>query len=284
VVVSGIFDGAMDFGGGILSSTSGRDVFLAKFTSAGANVWSKRIGGNNGLPLIKGLAVDTNGNVFITGNFAFTVDFGGGPVTAVGSPDMFLAKYSPVGSYLWAKRFGIPGTSSSCLVSGSSVAVDNNGDAVVVGEFKASVSVGGAILTNATPSYQEMFVAKYSGSDGTNRWSKRFGGAYNEYASSVSLDPNGNINITGKMGSSMDFGGGMLPYVPGVNVYLASLTASGSHRWSKSFGTYTGDVKASAVAPNGTLSVTGSFWALSGYGGSAISGSSGTIFVLQFAR
>jgi hypothetical protein len=38
------------------------------------------------------VAVDASGNVYITGNFYYTVDFGGGPFTSAGSTDVFLLK------------------------------------------------------------------------------------------------------------------------------------------------------------------------------------------------
>ncbi|MEY2408483.1 MAG: hypothetical protein QOF48_1153 [Verrucomicrobiota bacterium] len=284
VVISGIYDGPVDFGGGILPTTTSQDVFVVKFSTTGSHLWSRRIGGQTGLPSSRSVAIDANGSVFVTGSFVFTVDFGAGPVTAEGSPDMFVAKYSSSGGYLWSRQFGIPGTSGRSSIAGTSIAVDHNGDAVVVGEFRAPVSIGGGTLTNATPGYEDVFVAKYAGNDGAHRWSKRFGAAYPEYAGAVALDANDNIIITGRTSSSVDFGGGPLPLVPGMNGYVASLTADGSHRWSRSFGIYIGDVKSLAVTTTGNLFVTGSFTTLTGYGGASLASLSGGIFVLQFAQ
>ena len=254
-----------------LHSAKGAVDFLAKFTSSGDHVWSKRL--DYYLGMGKSVAVDGSGNVFVTG------DFNGG-----GSPWLFLDKYGPDGSPRWARRFGTASSSSTALVSGSSVAVTRNGDPVLVGEFKASISVGGAVLTNSNPGYQDVFVAKYSGNDGTNLWSKRFGSSYPDYANGVSLDSNDNITITGRLGGSADFGGGLLPMATGMHGYLASLTTDGSHRWSRSFGLYIGDAKSVAVGALGNLFATGSFTTLSGYGGNPVSCSSGGIFVLQFAQ
>jgi PKD repeat protein len=284
VVIGGVYDGPIDFGGAVLPTLTSQDVFVAKFSTSGSHLWSRRIGGTTGLPSCRSVAIDGNGGVFVAGSFNFTVDFGGGPVTAVGSPDMYIAKYTSQGAYVWSKQFGIPGTSSRSSISAASVAVDRNGDAVVVGEFRAPVSVGGVLLTNATPGYEDLFVAKYSGSDGSTRWSKRFGAAYPEHVSAVALDSNDNITITGRTSSPVDFGGGPLPLVSGMNGYVASLTADGSHRWSRSFGIYIGDVKSLAVTTTGNLFVVGSFMTLSGYGSAPFSGSPAGIFVLQFAQ
>jgi hypothetical protein len=39
--------------------------------------------------------VDSGSNVYLTGEFAGTVDFGGGPLTSAGSKDMFVLKLAP---------------------------------------------------------------------------------------------------------------------------------------------------------------------------------------------
>ena len=58
------------------------------------HLWSKRFGTP---PWDRGrsVAVDSGGNVLVTGGFEGTVDFGGGGLTSAGDHDIFLAKYSP---------------------------------------------------------------------------------------------------------------------------------------------------------------------------------------------
>lgn len=52
------------------------------------------------------MCVDHNGNVITTGQFAGTITFGNVTLTANGTDDIFLAKYGPTGTLLWAKRVG----------------------------------------------------------------------------------------------------------------------------------------------------------------------------------
>jgi hypothetical protein len=62
-----------------------------------------------------GIAVDAQGNQYITGFFTGTVSFGPYTLTSDGDyfSDIFAAKLDPVGNFLWARRAG--GTfSSSC--------------------------------------------------------------------------------------------------------------------------------------------------------------------------
>jgi hypothetical protein len=94
LILTGNMGGVVDFGGGPLTSPEGLgDVFVAAFTNMGAHQWSSNYsaaGHDSG----SGVATDLEGNVVISGWFAGTIDFGGGPlVTGFSSnPDVFLAK------------------------------------------------------------------------------------------------------------------------------------------------------------------------------------------------
>ena len=61
--------------------------------------------------LSRDVAVDSDGNAYITGSFAGTADFetpsGSIPVGSVGLKDIFVAKYDLAGTMLWS--FGIGG-------------------------------------------------------------------------------------------------------------------------------------------------------------------------------
>ena len=91
-----------------MTSAGGYDIFLAKLSGADGHVlWTKRIGGT-GADEGDALALDSSGNVFITGQFFGTVDFGGGSVTNTNPyAQTFLAKYSGLdGAHIWSKRLG----------------------------------------------------------------------------------------------------------------------------------------------------------------------------------
>lgn len=53
------------------------------------------------------LAVDANGNVYVTGNFNGNSVFGSVPLYAnAGTTDIFLIKYSSNGEFQWEKQVG----------------------------------------------------------------------------------------------------------------------------------------------------------------------------------
>ena len=54
----------------------------------------------------KAVAIDAAGGVFVTGDLAGSIDFGGGALMSAGGTDVFLASFTTTGAYVWAKRFG----------------------------------------------------------------------------------------------------------------------------------------------------------------------------------
>ena len=78
-------------------SGSSVDMCVAKFTSAGAHLWSKRAGGSY-WDIGEGIAVDPSSNVIAIGEFADRVDFGGGALINSGGPfekDTAIFEFAP---------------------------------------------------------------------------------------------------------------------------------------------------------------------------------------------
>jgi hypothetical protein len=259
VFVTGQFDvsaSGVDFGGGALFSAGAKDVFLVKYASSGAYVWSKRFGGS-GFDLGGPVAVDGSGNVIVAGTFDGTIDFGGGPLTTAGGRDIFVAKFSATGTYLWAKRFG--GTSDDWV---RGIAVDGAGNVVLTGQFLNTISFGGPTLTSA--GFEDIFLAKLSGSDGSHVWSKRFGSSSTTDAGyGVAVDGTGNVAITGFFGQGVDFGGGTI-WAQGYDIFVAKYSSAGAYISSKRYGDPAGSFdsqfgNAIAMSSGGNVFITGYF-------------------------
>jgi hypothetical protein len=93
VLLVGGFSGSVDFGGGPFVSAGDRDIFLVKLDAAGEQLWSRRAGS----PLndyATGVAIDSAGNILVTGGFNGTADLGTGPLVSGGKADVFVAKFS----------------------------------------------------------------------------------------------------------------------------------------------------------------------------------------------
>jgi hypothetical protein len=146
VIVTGVFEGTVDFGGGPLVSVGFfGDIFVAKYDASGAHQWSQRFGGSRN-DVGRSVVVDTLGNVIVTGSFLGTVDFGGGPLVSTGGSDIFVAKYDASSVHQWSQRFGGgPGAISDL---GFAVAVDASGNVIVTGRFADTVNFGGGDLVS----------------------------------------------------------------------------------------------------------------------------------------
>ncbi|HEX9150402.1 MAG TPA: nucleotide-binding protein, partial [Thermoanaerobaculia bacterium] len=94
VLLTGSIVGAVDFGGGALAGNGSYDVFIAKFRSDASHLWSKRAGAlydDHGW----GIAADSTGNVFSTGDFYQSINFGGGTLVNEAGTDSYVVKLSP---------------------------------------------------------------------------------------------------------------------------------------------------------------------------------------------
>ena len=196
--VVGIFSSTtITFGSTILTNAGGYDIFLAKYDASGNVLWAKNAGGIND-DEANSVAVDTLGNIYITGFFSSpTITFGSTTLTNVGdtnsSPgqDIFLAKYDAAGNLLWAKSAG--GISYDRAIS---VAVDASGNAYLTGGYNSpTISFGSDTLINVSSS-EDIFLAKYDVA-GNVLWAKSAGGTNVDRAISVGVDALGNSSITG---------------------------------------------------------------------------------------
>jgi len=87
VYVTGWTHGALD---GNSYAGGGGDVFVVKYSSAGVKQWTRQLGtssGDYGL----GIAVDSAGNVYVTGSTDGSLDGNGN----AGDRDVFVLKLSP---------------------------------------------------------------------------------------------------------------------------------------------------------------------------------------------
>jgi hypothetical protein len=252
IIVAGSFTATVDFGGGPLTSAGGNDIFVAKYSSSGAYIWAKRFGGAGG-DIGNAVAIDGSDNVVLAATLGSpSTDFGGIILTPAGVPDVALVKLSAAaGATLWAKRFG--GTD---IDQPYAVAVDRWGDVVVTGFFWTAIDMGGGSVSSVGAG--AMFMAKYSGVDGSYRWGKVVGGSSGAYGYGIATDPNtGNIVVTGNFAGSCDFGGGAMTTVNSGGLFIAGYDPSGNYLWAKVSGGGTDSGNAVAIDSNGNLVFTG---------------------------
>ena len=130
---TGYFSGSATINGQVKVVNGLTDIFISKLDLSGGNVWTVSAGGS-GSDRGLGIAVDGQGNVFVSGFFTGSVNFGSGISISAngGSQDAFVAKYSASGTILWARSGGSSGNSDR----GNAVAVDNSGNVYVTGSLQ----------------------------------------------------------------------------------------------------------------------------------------------------
>ena len=152
VYIAGSVTDTVDFGGsGNSPDPSGSlDMFVAKYDTSGTTEWVRRAGGTDS-DRANGIAVDSSGNISVTGLFnGIDVDFGGGnTLTSTGSlQDAFIVKYNGNGNTLWAKA-----SAGNDRANGVGIAIDNSGGTYVAGSFTQNIILETVVLdgsSNAT--------------------------------------------------------------------------------------------------------------------------------------
>ncbi len=157
------------------------DAFLTEYDSSGVLVWTRQLG-TSAEDVSNSVAVDSNGNVYISGETEGSLD--GNSAGDAGDMDAFLAKYDSSGVWQWTRQLGTSSNDYS-----KSVAVDSNGNAYISGKTE------GDLDGNNAGSY-DAFLAKYD-SSGVWQWTRQLGTSATDYSRAVAVDSNGNAYISG---------------------------------------------------------------------------------------
>lgn len=229
--VAGVFIGDIDFDPGVgvdmRSSPSFQNAFITKLNSDGAYVWTKALQSSWGDSRANAIAVDIEGNPYLTGAFTGQVDFDPGPVAMWhtagpfrGGADVFILKFNAVGDYVWLKTMG--NVSSSEL--GSALTIDASGNIYVAGSIAGSSA--------------NSFVMKLN-VGGVEVWMRTISGVSPSGSPSIALDKSGNAYISGFFLAPTDFdptpggdyfGGGASG---ASSVFVTKLKANGSYAWTQ---------------------------------------------------
>lgn len=258
-----------DPGAGTDNQTSAgfSDIFISKYLPDGTYVWTKRIGGIE-RDYSRGITIDASNSLIITGTFNGTVDFdlgaGTDNHTAYVAGSIYIAKYNSDGSYAWTKTFGGSGLA---LYDVNDVTSNSSGNIFIVGWFEATVDFDpGAGTDNRTSNGDttDFFLSKYN-SDGTYAWTKTLGGTgWDDWASSVSVDNDGYIYISGSFSDTVDFdpnvGTDNHTSVGSSDIFLSKYNPDDTYAWTKTFGSSARDSSWSVH----TISETGDVY-FSGY-------------------
>lgn len=175
--------------------------YVVKYNSSGTEQWQMSFGTTGGNQNVKGLTLDTNGDVLVSGQ------------NRSGSTRGAIAKLSKsTGAISWSRYIGNT-TNNKGL---NHMAMDGD-DPIMVG-FNQQNSSGS----------NDLWVVKYNNS-GTYQWGRLLGGSANDQGYAIATDDSGNVYVGGFQSSDVAHTSVT------QTVLLAKYNSSGTIQWQKRF-------------------------------------------------
>ncbi len=211
------------------------DVFLYKLKSNGKEIWKCQLGTPQD-ELAQEIAVDMNGNCFITGGTKGNL---GGKNS--GDNDIFLIKVGSNGNTIWNRQIG---TEKEDI--GQYLEIDKEGNIFLTGSTKGN-------LSSKNKGAKDVFILKYD-INGELIFKTQFGDSRSDVGRGISFDKDGNIYVCGITGG--DWGE---PNPQHMDGFIAKLNSKGKLIWNKTFGTKEADAAANLkIDKDGYIYVGGS--------------------------
>jgi hypothetical protein len=205
------------------STGTDQDYVTIKYHPNGDTAWIRRYNGpGNGDDYPSNIAVDSSGNVLVTGHSA-----GGGTAS-----DYATIKYLPNGDTAWVRRYNGPGNGDDRAWD---IAIDGSGNIYVTGQSSGS----GSADDYATIKYYP---------DGDTAWVRRYNSPVNgnDQAWHMTVDGSGNVYVTGNSDSTGT----------GLDYLTIKYDPNGDTAWARRYnGPGNVDDRAWAIAVDGSGSV-----------------------------
>ncbi|MFH1513883.1 MAG: hypothetical protein ABIG42_00305 [bacterium] len=266
--VTGFFRGTVDFdpsaGEDFHTSLGYADAYLSKFNALGEWTWTKTWGGSYRDELGLSVALDSFGDVYVTGSFYYKVDFDPGPGieerTVKGVHDVFLSKFDPDGNFIRVRTWG-----GFIYDTGNCVSVDNFDNVFVCGSFSSAVDFdpGVSVDERISKGYLDIFISRFN-SAGDYIGVKTVGGVEDDSAMGISVDSTGNQYVTGGFRQTVDFDPGIFIYerssLGNNDIFLLCLDSMDNFNWVQTWGGIDTDYGYSVDTDSfGNVFVTGYF-------------------------
>jgi catechol 2,3-dioxygenase-like lactoylglutathione lyase family enzyme len=161
--------------------SNNNDAWVAKYDSSGNQLWLQQFGTNT-YDASSGVAVDSTGNVYLTGK-----TYSHFAETNVHFYDAWIAKYDPQGNQLWVQQFQSPQSQIDYWSNSNNVVID----------AADNVYLTGSIKDDSGNWNKDVWVVKYD-SEGNQIWQQQFDAVSRQYFYDVAIDGAGNLYLTGE--------------------------------------------------------------------------------------
>jgi len=208
-----------------INAAGNTDGFISRYNSNGNYQWAISLG-STADDYCTGLAVDSPGNIYVTGTFSGSVDFdpsaNNATLNASTGNDIFIAKFGSNSNFQWARNIG---NSVSC--NANSISCDINSNLYVTGSFDGVMDFDTSpnTYTLDAGTGADIFVTKYNAS-GSYLWAFNSTGTGNDAGNALSVDASDLVYVTGIFQDTVDLslssGTGTLASTSGSNdVFVA---------------------------------------------------------------
>ncbi len=234
------------------------EAFLSMFSPAGELLWSRILEGSERNDANE-VESDSDGNIYITGNFRERVDFDPGPasedVSSSGEFDIYLSKYDSAGQFQWVQTWGGPNTDW-----GIGLATDCSGNVLVLGSIDHSVPR--PVRQGSLNRPDHLALRKFSSSGevlGEAAW-EIFGLPSN---TDIEIDNQSRVYVTGEFYGTRDIDPGdgtELFDLEGFNAFLLRLDSDLQFEWVRAWGRGRNISAVEVIVDNqGSIFVAGTF-------------------------
>jgi hypothetical protein len=253
--------------------------FVSKCDLAGNFLWTKQPVWSGGNSVAYGIAVDNNGDIYMSGENSSTTTFGSFVVGRGG----FIAKYDPTGNCLWAQhkfRYLLPNAPSELKPNGikiynSTILVAGNGynDTIVVDT-----------ITAITQGSHSSAIAAFD-LNGNIKWLKLDATPNGYPGYDFSIDNKGNSYVGGMFAGTANFDTLVLTNPMQYDAFFAKYNINGKRQWIQQLHA-TGGAQCNNVCTNanGDTYFTGYFKGTANFGAYQITSASPTTQDMFAAR
>lgn len=218
-----------------------------------------------------GVAIDRAGSVYVIGEYGGTLDFGAGAIDNAGTVSGFVTKLDRAGRTQWTRRIGGTGDASAYAIA---LGVD---DHVFVGGYFKGTMEGHASAGETDAYLLELDAA------GATISLRTFGDRGSQAITAVAVDESA-IALAGDFDGTIDLGGGPLTTSGQSDVFVASLDRSGTHRFSKRFGSPTLDRRPRVAMDKDSIYLSGTYRERINLGGGPLREAHDGAFLARFDR
>ena len=227
----------------------GRSVCIDKFSTDGKRIRRIATKGPH-LASIRGLDVDSRGNVYVAGGFSGTMQWRNKSVQSVKGTDGYIVKVDERGTIKWVRTLSGVG---DCVVR--AVCVSDDGDIYLTGWFTDELKLEGPkreVLRSTGD--KDIFLCKF-GSDGSMQWSRHIGNALADYGEDIDIALDGSIVLLGRIQEPGVF---EIPYtVSFLSEYDSDGTKSRGPRNLLSGDSHSDHMKSLTIGKGGTYTLAG---------------------------